>query len=572
MPAPRLKDDSHAFIVRLVDALRPLGAPAAVQAEAARLLGTHLGVNRATYAEIDGDWAVLRGRYADGVPPLPERLPLSAFGSVLVDEGRRGRMIAIDDVRTDPRVSDGARLTFEAIDMRSVATVVLVKEGRWVAAFGVDSAAQRAWTDDERDLVCEVADRTWAAAEQLRAEAALRESEARHRRLFQTMEEGFAFGELVRDEAGQPADWRFLFVNDALERLSGLRPEDVVGRLGSEVFPGEYRDWLGILADVVDTQRAQYVERGSTIHGRVWRAHFAPYGNDRYAALYADITQRKQADEDLRASAARQAELLEAVKAANDALEQRVLDRTAQLAATNDALEREVRERRLAEQQIQALFRRLVSAQEEERRRIARDIHDQVGQQMTALRMHLEALRGRAEQDPALWGQIERTQGLAEELDQSIDFLAWQLRPSTLDHLGLAASLQGLVRGWAERFGIVAEFETSAPDLRLAPDVETNLYRIVQEALHNVVKHAHAGSVSVLLSCPDHHAVLVIEDDGRGFDAANLATPQGVSGFGLISMRQRAALAGGELEVDSTPGTGTSIFVRVPLPVPGIAS
>jgi PAS domain S-box-containing protein len=721
MPVPRLRDDSHAFIVRLVDALRPLAAPGAVQAEATRLLGTYLGVNRSTYAEIDGDWAVLRGRYSDGVPPLPDRLPLAAFGG-LIDEHRRGRMVAIDDVRTDARVSQSALAAFDAIHMRAFVTVVLIKDGRWVAAFGVDSATPRAWTEQERELIREVAERTWAAAEQARAEEALRESEARHRRLFETMDEGFAVGELVRDARGEPIDWRYLFVNAALERLSGLRPEDVVGRLGSEVFP-DYRDWVPILAEVVDTQRPLRVERGSAAHGRVWLTRFYPYGGDRYASQYDDVTPRKQAEEALRTSATRQAYLLRladalrplhdaaaiqceaactlgeelhfdcvhyveldeandrmhvarawvrpgartivgsypygpydwigpvfrrgeclviddvqtspvipdaaraamavfparafisaplvkdgrlvaalsasveeprtwtpdeiglvqetaertwaaveraraeaALQQANDALEQRVLDRTAQLAKSNAALECEVRERRHADRQIKALFRRLISTQEEERRRIARDIHDQVGQQMTALRMHLEALRARAQDDPAMGAQVERTQRLAEELDQSIDFLTWQLRPSTLDHLGLAASLQGLVQGWGERFGIDADFENSAPDMRLAADVETNLYRIAQEALHNVVKHAQAGTVSVLLSRRDHHAMLVIEDDGRGFEPEGPAAPQSAAGFGLVSMRERATLVGGELEIDSTPGSGTSIFVRVPLP------
>jgi len=721
MPAPRPKDDSHAFIVRLVDTLRPLADPGSVQVEATRLLGTYLGVNRSTYAEIDGDWAVLRGRYSDGVSPLPDRLPLAAYG-VLVEESRRGRMVVIDDVRSDPRVSEAALAAFDAINMRAFVTVVLIKNDRWVAAFGVDSATPRAWTEQERELVREVAERTWAAAEQARAEAALRESEARHRRLFETMEEGFAVGELVRDARGVPIDWRYLFVNAAVNRLSGLRPVDVIGRLGSEVFPDDYRDWVPILAEVIDTQRPLRIERGSAAHGRVWLTRFYPYGGDRYASQYDDITPRKQAEEAQRAGARRQAYLLRladalrplhdagdiqyeaartlgeqlqadgvhyveldeandrfhiprgyvrpgarsivgsysygpydwigpvfrrgecividdvqtspvipdaarpamsvfpvgafmsaplvkdgrlvaalsasveaprawtpdeiglvqetaertwaaveraraeaALTQANDALEQRVLDRTAQLAAANAALEREVRKHRLAEQQIKALFRRLISTQEKERRRIARDIHDQVGQQMTALRLRLEALRARADGDATMGAQVEGAQRLAEELDQSIDFLTSQLRPSTLENLGLAVSLRDLVHGWTKRFGIPAEFETSAPDMRLADDVETNLYRIAQEALHNVVKHAQARNVSVLLSRRDSHAMLVIEDDGRGFETG-AAAPQSANGFGLVSMRERATLVGGELEIDSTPGAGTSIFVRVPLP------
>jgi PAS domain S-box-containing protein len=714
---PRPKDDGHAFIVRLVDSLRPLADPAAVQAEATRLLGTYLGVNRSTYAEIDGDWAVLRGRYSDGVAPLPDRLPLAAFGG-LVDEHRRGRMLAIDDVRSDARVSESALAAFDAIHVRAFVTVVLIKDGRWVACFGVDSATPRAWTVEDRELIHEVAERTWAAAEQVRAEAALRESETWHRRLFETMDEGFAVGELVRDARGEAIDWRYLFVNAAVERLSGLRPADVTGRLGSEVFPDDYRDWVPILADVIDRQQPRRLERGSARHGRVWSTRFFPYGGDRYASLYDDITPRKQAEEALRASAKRQAYLLRladalrplhdadaiqyeaactlgeqlqadcvhyveldeakdrfhivrgyvrpgarsilgsyaygpydwigpvfrrgecivvddvrtssvipdaarpamsafpvgafmsaplvkgsrlvaalsvsveeartwtrdecglvqetaertwaaveraraeaALQQANDALEQRVLDRTAQLAASNAALEREAREHRRAELQVKALFGRLITMQEEERRRIARDIHDQVGQQMTALRLRLEALRTRTDHEPATRVQVEGAQRLAEELDQSIDFLTSQLRPSTLDHLGLAVSLRDLVGGWAKRFGIRAEFEATTPDMRLADDVETNLYRIAQEALHNVVKHAQAHAVSVLLSRRDDQAMLTIEDDGRGFE---LAAPQG-AGFGLVSMRERATLVGGELEIDSTPGVGTSIFVRVPL-------
>ena len=204
---------------------------------------------------------MLRGRYAEGVAPLPDRLPLAAFGG-LVDESRRGRMVC-----GRRRAERSARLRIGARRLRRHPHAGVrdggPHQGRPLGRrFGVDSATPRAWTDEERELIREVAERTWAAAEQARAEAALRESEARHRRLFETMEEGFAVGELVRDARGEPIDWRFLVVNAALERLSGLRPEDVVGRLGSEVFPDDYRD-LGaeILADVVDTQRPRRIER-----------------------------------------------------------------------------------------------------------------------------------------------------------------------------------------------------------------------------------------------------------------------------------------------------------------------
>jgi PAS domain S-box-containing protein len=220
------------------------------------------------------------------------------------------------------------------------------------------------------------------------------------------------------------------------------------------------------------------------------------------------------------------------------------------------------------EREREDLFRRLVTVQEEERRRIARDIHDQLGQQMTALRLHLEALRTAVRGNPQLAEQAERTERIAEELDRSVDFLTWDLRPAALEHLGLSAALSHLVRGWSERFGIAGQFEAAGADgLRLSRDAEANLYRLAQEALHNVVKHAGATRVGVFLERRHPGAVLIIEDDGVGFDLSAHRGELG-SGLGLLSMRDRATLAGGELEIESSPGTGTTIFVRVRLSAP----
>ena len=270
-----------------------------------------------------------------------------------------------------------------------------------------------------------------------------------------------------------------------------------------------------------------------------------------FTKISRDLTERKAFED--------------ALRRAHDELEQRVLERTSDLAHANESLQVEVRERRSAEAQIKALFERLVSVQEEERRRIARDIHDQLGQQITALRMNLESLASKSEHHGLIAEQVARTQQLAEELDRSIDFLARELRPASLDRLGLSAALQSLLTSWSERFGIAAEFAgRGGDDLRLPRDVENNLYNVAQEALHNVVKHAHATHVSMFLDSGDDEAVLVIEDNGCGFAVGYASVRPADSGLGLVSMRERAMLAAGTLEIESSPGRGTTIFVRVP--------
>jgi len=267
--------------------------------------------------------------------------------------------------------------------------------------------------------------------------------------------------------------------------------------------------------------------------------------------------ERARAEEALRQSEER-------LRRLNDALEERIRERTSELAGANASLQLEVRERRAAENEIKALFTRLVSAQEDERRRIARDVHDQLGQQMTAVRINLEELQLRTDIDTPCAESVQRTMRLAEELDHSIDFLAWELRPAALDHLGLPAALARLVGGWSERFQVRADYDTVGIDgVRLRSDVEANLYRLAQEALHNVYKHARATHVSVLLERRDHRLVLMVEDNGRGF-AIDDGSPEAVPSLGLVSMRERAALVGGELTIESTPGFGTTVTVRVP--------
>jgi PAS domain S-box-containing protein len=228
-----------------------------------------------------------------------------------------------------------------------------------------------------------------------------------------------------------------------------------------------------------------------------------------------------------------------------------------------DITERLIIERQQVEQDHFQLLTRLVLAQEDERRRIARELHDQLGQQLTALRLTLEMLKQPSMEHSDVRVQVETLEALALQLDQDVAFRIWELRPSGL-HNGLPAALTSHVSTWSKHFGIPAQLHASpSTEERLASDLETAMYRLAQEALNNVAKHSRATHVDIVLERSADFLSLIIEDNGVGFD---LSSPETLAqGVGLIGMRERAALIGADLQVESTLGVGTTIIVRLPV-------
>src|SRR5262249_56991345 len=167
------------FMVTLNERLRALRNPVEIQEVAARLLGEHLGVNRVSYAEIDGDEFVIVRSYASGVAPVVGRGRITFFGEALLETYRRGETVAVNDVGTDPRFTDAERARLHAIHVPAFACVMVHKEGRWLAAFAVQSATPRVWTPEQIALIEQTGERTWAAAEREGAVDALRKSEER---------------------------------------------------------------------------------------------------------------------------------------------------------------------------------------------------------------------------------------------------------------------------------------------------------------------------------------------------------------------------------------------------------
>jgi two-component system, NarL family, sensor histidine kinase DevS len=203
-------------------------------------------------------------------------------------------------------------------------------------------------------------------------------------------------------------------------------------------------------------------------------------------------------------------------------------------------------------------LRRVLEAQELERRRLARELHDQTGQELTSVLLGLKAIEGAksdAERAEALAGVHEQVLGTLHDVRR----IAVELRPKALDDFGLVAALERLRDTFSEQTGMRVDLESRIRD-RLPTEVETALYRIVQEALTNVVKHAQATAVSIVLARKDGVVTAVIEDDGRGF------SPGGThDGLGLLGMGERLALLGGKLKIESSHGAGTTIVAELPL-------
>ena len=263
-------------------------------------------------------------------------------------------------------------------------------------------------------------------------------------------------------------------------------------------------------------------------------------------ALHRSDVKRKQAEEALR-------------DAYND-LEQRVKERTGELSRVNENLQSEISCHKESEAARLELLRRLVTAQEEERRRISRELHDQTGQHLAALLLGLKTLNNSTNNgSTSLHKSLFQLQKLTERLVEETHHLAWELRPAALDDLGLETAISNYVDKWSERNSIALDFHSGLNKLRLPPPIETAVFRIVQEALTNVLKHAEATRVSVMLEYRYDELLVIVEDNGRGFQ-----TEVERNGLGLIGMNERVALVGGKLNIESAPGLGTTLAIRIP--------
>jgi PAS domain S-box-containing protein len=376
-----------------------------------------------------------------------------------------------------------------------------------------------------------------------RVEAQLRQSEERFRVLVEGTED---YAILLMDTARRILHW-----NPGAAKIFGWSRQEALGQNASLIYTAEDRK-VGILD--TETQLAIREGRAADTRWHIRRDGSRLWAEGVVSALY-DAQGQVQGFAKIARDATKEHQADEMLQKAYAELEERVQQRTAALSA-------EIERRQHLEAERERLLRGLVAAQEEERRRLSRELHDQMGQTLTALMLGLKMLPVPTDPSPnqSSVQSLHKLQTLASELIDQAHSLAWELRPAVLDNIGLEAALKQYVLEWARRVGVSADFIAHGHEgrERFSVAVESALYRVVQEALTNVARHAQASQVSVLLEQREQRVRLLIEDDGQGFDPQ-----QSTSRLGLIGMRERLEMIAGTLTIESSLGEGTTLYVEV---------
>jgi PAS domain S-box-containing protein len=286
------------FRLTLADALRPLADPVAIQATASRVLGEHLGANRVAYFEVRGANYIVERDYLNGGTSIVGSYPVDSFGSQVLAALRSGRVVSESDVATDLGLSPADRAAYAAIEIVAYLCVPLVKDGEFVAGLVIHTSTPRVWTPDEIALTEEVAERTWAALERTRAEAALRESEAKYRTLFESIDEGYILMDTIFDADDRLVDLHYIQSNPAAVRMMGLDP---VGRQASEIFEIEPH-WMEVLDRVAKTGIGDRQELYAAQLDTWYNFYVFKIGDAdsrRIAFIYEDVTERKRREANL---------------------------------------------------------------------------------------------------------------------------------------------------------------------------------------------------------------------------------------------------------------------------------
>jgi PAS domain S-box-containing protein len=354
---------------------------------------------------------------------------------------------------------------------------------------------------------------------------------------------------------------RFVFVNQSLLDLWGLKLEDAVGKNFFELkYPDELaarlQQQIQTVFDTKDGLRDETAYTSQTGAGGYYEYIFRPVldreGNvELVAGSTRDITYRKQVEEDLRQSQER-------LRILAESLEHQVHERTKELQMRTDNVQQQ-------SDLLRELSMRLMKTQDEERRRIARELHDSAGQIVAAISINMAQVCGRLrDADPSLAELASQVQTMAGELEREIRTTSYLLHPPLLDELGLRAALSWYVEGLQERIGIEIHLAITKFD-RLSEDVELTIFRVIQECLTNIHRHSGSKSADISVACDRANVVVEVRDYGSGISEQNLAKIRGRGvGVGMRGMFERVRPFAGDVRIDSQVGKGTIITITIP--------
>ena len=321
-------------------------------------------------------------------------------------------------------------------------------------------------------------------------------------------------------------DHRIVLANRAVQLKLGKKSNDIIGEYCPKVIHGINEPWYACpLEEAVEKDKA--VEReafdhesGRWINSTIYPIRgFTQNGRRIFFHMVVDITDRKQYEEQLKVS----------------------------------------------HKQLHNLSIHLESVREEERKKIARDLHDETSQVIASLNAHLEAAVGMlADDKPKVKAILKKAQSLSTRIYDELQKLIYELRPSLLDDLGLIAAIRSLIENNLKAAGIKANFNIIGKVSTLPNQTETTLYRLIQEAVSNIIRHSHAGNADISLHFEERIIKIRIWDNGKGFDAEKaISSRNGVSGFGLLGLKERVELAKGTIAIESQPDIGTEINIAI---------
>ena len=412
----------------------------------------------------------------------------------------------------DTHLEPAWELVHGADHVRNWMGVPLVASGKVLGLYSVDKAEPHFFQPEHARLAETLAARAASAIQNAQLFEQIRESEERYRELFENAKDAIYVHDL---------DGTYIKINRAAEELSGYRREEIVGHKFTEFVAEEH---------------IQYVRESLC----------AKFGEQDETSYEVDVIAKDGRRVPVEVSS-------------------RAIYENGVLVGVQ-GMARDITERKLAQDALQMFSRQLIEAQEDERRRISRELHDQIGQILTAVKMNLYTVQQFCTSKAGSY--VKDNIEAVDEALRLVRDLSVELRPSVLDDLGLVSAIRWYTDRYSRRTGILVEVKIGLPDpnVRFSRELETACFRIAQEALTNITRHARATHGLVRLARAGNSLVLTVKDNGVGFDIQSLhkRSPR-LTTLGLVSMQERAHGAGGTLKIDSAISKGTEITFTVPL-------